>query len=68
MFFFMLIMVGFDMEFGMLEGVVIFVVDMKLFLKLKKEYILGKLSDWISIEDKLWFLFWFLFVFVFVYI
>lgn len=68
MFFFMLIMVGFDMEFGMLEGVVIFVVDMKLFLKLKKEYILGKLSDGISIEDKLWFLFWFLLVFVFVYI
>ena len=43
MFFLMLITVGLDTEFGMLEGVVTPVVDMKLFPKLKKEYISGKL-------------------------
>lgn len=41
MFFLMLITVGLDTEFGMLEGVVTPVVDMKLFPKLKKEYISG---------------------------
>lgn len=67
MFFLMLITVGLDTEFGMLEGVVTPVVDMKLFPKLKKEYISGKLSDRTSIEDKLRFLFRFLFVFAFVH-
>lgn len=67
MFFLMLITVGLDTEFGMLEGVVTPVVDMKLFPKLKKEYISGKLSDRTSIEDKLQSLFRFLFVFAFVH-
>ena len=49
----------------MLEGVVTPVVDMKLFPKLKKEYISGNLSDRTSIEDKLRSLFRFLFVFAF---
>ena len=43
MFFLMLITVGFDTEFGMLEGVVTPVVDLKLFPKLKKEHISGTL-------------------------
>ncbi|KAK2560677.1 Sodium-dependent neutral amino acid transporter B(0)AT3 [Acropora cervicornis] len=41
MFFLMLITVGIDTEFGMLEGVVTPVIDQKLFPKLKKEYISG---------------------------
>ena len=45
MFFLMLIVVGIDTEFGMLEGVVTPVVDMKLFPKLRKEYISGKLYN-----------------------
>ncbi|XP_068694110.1 sodium- and chloride-dependent transporter XTRP3A-like isoform X1 [Montipora foliosa] len=43
MFFLMLITVGIDTEFGMLEGVVTPVIDQKLFPKLKKEYISGLL-------------------------
>lgn len=42
MFFLMLITVGIDTEFGMLEGVVTPVIDQKLFPKLRKEYISGK--------------------------
>lgn len=41
MFFLMLITVGMDTEFGMLEGVVTPVIDLKLFPKLKKEYLSG---------------------------
>ncbi|XP_073234250.1 sodium-dependent neutral amino acid transporter B(0)AT3-like isoform X2 [Porites lutea] len=41
MFFLMLITVGIDTEFGMLEGVVTPVIDQNLFPKLKKEYISG---------------------------
>lgn len=41
MFFLMLITVGIDTEFGMLEGVVTPIIDQKLFPKLKKEYISG---------------------------
>jgi len=41
MFFLMLITVGIDTEFGMLEGVVTPVIDQKLFPKLRKEYISG---------------------------
>ncbi|XP_078365123.1 sodium- and chloride-dependent transporter XTRP3A-like [Oculina patagonica] len=41
MFFLMLITVGIDTEFGMLEGVVTPVIDLKLFPKLKKEYLSG---------------------------
>lgn len=41
MFFLMLITIGIDTEFGMLEGVVTPVIDLKLFPKLKKEYLSG---------------------------
>lgn len=41
MFFFMLIMVGIDTEFGMLEGVVTPIIDMKIFPNVRKEVLSG---------------------------
>ena len=42
-FFLMLITIGIDTEFGMLEGVVTPVIDMKLLPKWKKEHISGEM-------------------------
>jgi solute carrier family 6 amino acid/orphan transporter-like 15/16/17/18/20 len=42
MFFFMLVTVGIDTEFGMLEGVVTPIMDMKIFPNLRKEVLSGK--------------------------
>ena len=42
MFFFMLVMVGIDTEFGMLEGVVTPLIDMKVFPNVRKEILSGK--------------------------
>ena len=42
MFFFMLVMVGIDTEFGMMEGVVTPLIDMKLFPNVRKEVLSGK--------------------------
>jgi solute carrier family 6 amino acid/orphan transporter-like 15/16/17/18/20 len=41
MFFFMLVTVGIDTEFGMLEGVVTPIMDMKIFPNLRKEVLSG---------------------------
>ena len=41
MFFFMLVTVGIDTEFGMLEGVVTPIMDMKIFPRLRKEVLSG---------------------------
>ena len=41
MFFFMLVTVGIDTEFGMLEGVVTPIIDMKIFPNLRKEVLSG---------------------------
>ena len=43
MFFFMLIMLGIDTEFGMLEGVVTPIMDMKIFPNVRKELLSGKM-------------------------
>ena len=43
MFFLMLVTVGIDTEFGMLEGVVTPIIDMKIFPNLRKEALSGKL-------------------------
>jgi len=50
MFFLMLITVGIDTEFGMLEGVVTPVIDLKLFPKLKKEYLSGTVKLYLTSE------------------
>ena len=45
MFFFMLVTVGIDTEFGMLEGVVTPIIDMKIFPNLRKEVLSGMCYD-----------------------
>lgn len=49
MFFLMLITIGIDTEFGMLEGVVTPIIDMKLLPSLNKEVLSGK-----SAYESLW--------------
>ena len=43
MFFLMLVLVGIDTEFGMLEGVVTPIIDMKIFPNVRKELLSGKI-------------------------